>query len=270
MPRIGRFSKEDIDFVRENAQKMSYEEIANTLDRTVESVKDIAENKLGLNLEGRSKVLYNGKRDIENRAYWPQLKSQFTDSELSLFVYHWGLLFQQFREDITHSEELQIVELIKLEIISGRVLSQQKEMVQTISDLKNEVENEKSKNSPDIAKVMNLERQVAGLYATQANLSKEHRDLIQEKNTIYKNLKGTRDARLKNVEDSKDSIVGWFREAIDNRERRIRMGLEMEKMRLAMDKERERLGANYTYVDGDVDRPFLVPALVEKLEPINK
>jgi hypothetical protein len=263
MPRIGRFSKEDIDFVRANAQTTSYEDIAAKLDRTVESVKEIAEGKLGLNLDNKSKLLYNSKKDIENRPYWPQLQSQFTESELTLFVYHWGLLYQQFKEDITHSEELQIVELIKLEILSGRVLSDQKSIVESISALKTQVEDERDKPNPDLSMILNLERQVSGLYASQANLSKENRDLIQEKNTIYKHLKSTRSDRLKNVEDSKDSIVGWFRDAIDNRDRRIRMGRDMEKMRLAADKERERLGANYTYVDGDIDRPLLTPAIVE-------
>jgi preprotein translocase subunit SecD len=242
---------------------MSYEELARTLDRTVESVKEIAENKLGLNIDGKSKILYNAKRDVQNRQYWPQIEKQFTEEEVDLFIYHWGLLFDQFKEDITHTEELQIVELIKLIILNDRILNAQKDMLDNINNIKSLIHDEREKDSPNLVDIVNLERQLAGYYAAQTNLSKENRDTIEEKNTIYKNLKGTRDQRTKNIEESKESIIGWFRLALENRDRRISMGLEMEKMRLAMYKEQERLSKFHTYVDGDIDRPWTTPAILE-------
>jgi hypothetical protein len=36
-------------------------------------------------------------------------------------------------------------------------------------------------------------------------------------------------------------------------------GIEMEKMRLAMEKEKERLSAFHKYDDGIIDQPFLTP-----------
>lgn len=41
-----------------------------------------------------------------------------------------------------------------------------------------------------------------------------------------------------------------------------RYGIEMEKMRLAMNKERERLSALHKYDDGQIDQPFLTPDTV--------
>lgn len=245
---------------------MSYDELAATLDRTVETIKDVAENKLGLNIDGKSKILYNAKRDVENREYWKQLEGQFTEEELRLFVYHWGLIYDQFREDITHTEELQIVELIKLMIMGDRNLSAQKDLADQIRAIKTTIENERSKDNPDNTVILSLERQIAGFYQANGLLTKEYHELVDEKNNIMKALKGTREGRLKNMEDSKESIVVWFRNAIDNRELRIRMGLSMEKMRLAMEAERERLGANYTYANGEIDRPFLCPDIVLKEE----
>jgi hypothetical protein len=40
-------------------------------------------------------------------------------------------------------------------------------------------------------------------------------------------------------------------------------GIEMEKMRLAMDKERERLSQTHKYEDNTSDQPFLTPETVE-------
>lgn len=42
-----------------------------------------------------------------------------------------------------------------------------------------------------------------------------------------------------------------------------RYGIEMEKMRMAMEKEKERLGEYHKYEDGVVDQPFLTPDTVK-------
>jgi hypothetical protein len=42
-----------------------------------------------------------------------------------------------------------------------------------------------------------------------------------------------------------------------------RYGLEMEKMRLAMLKERDRLSAYHKYEDGAVDQPLLTPDTIK-------
>jgi hypothetical protein len=41
-------------------------------------------------------------------------------------------------------------------------------------------------------------------------------------------------------------------------------GIEMEKMRLAMKKEGERLSAFHQYEDGTIDQPFLTPDTVKE------
>jgi hypothetical protein len=41
-----------------------------------------------------------------------------------------------------------------------------------------------------------------------------------------------------------------------------RYGIEMEKMRLAMLKEKERLSQFHQYEDGQIDQPFLTPDTV--------
>ena len=40
-------------------------------------------------------------------------------------------------------------------------------------------------------------------------------------------------------------------------------GIEMEKMRMAMEKERDRLANLHQYEDGQIDQPFLTPDTVK-------
>jgi hypothetical protein len=46
-------------------------------------------------------------------------------------------------------------------------------------------------------------------------------------------------------------------------EKMKRYGIEMEKMRMAMKKEEERLSSFHKYEDGTVDQPFLSPETVK-------
>ena len=51
---------------------------------------------------------------------------------------------------------------------------------------------------------------------------------------------------------------------ISNPELTRQYGVEMEKMKLAMLKEKERLGSYHKYEDGQVDQPFLTPDTVKE------
>ena len=50
---------------------------------------------------------------------------------------------------------------------------------------------------------------------------------------------------------------------VSNPEVAMQYGEEMEKMRLAMEKEKERLSAYHKYTDEMVDQPFLTPDTVQ-------
>jgi len=105
--------------------------------------------------------------------------------------------------------------------------------------------------------VFNMERQVASLKASQESLNKDYRELQTKKNSMLKEMKATREQRVKRLEDSKQSLTGWIAYLMSNPDITQQYGIEMEKMRLAMRKERERLSGFHKYTDGQVDQPFL-------------
>ena len=76
---------------------------------------------------------------------------------------------------------------------------------------------------------------------------------------MLKDLKGTREQRVKAIEDSKLTFASLIKKIATDPQYRSQLGLEMEKMRLAMESEKERLSEYISFDDGQVDQPFLTP-----------
>ena len=76
---------------------------------------------------------------------------------------------------------------------------------------------------------------------------------------MLKDLKGTREQRIKAIEDSKQTFASLVKQIATDKSFRTKIGVDMEKMRLAMEKEKERLSEYHEYLDGTVDQPLLTP-----------
>jgi hypothetical protein len=79
---------------------------------------------------------------------------------------------------------------------------------------------------------------------------------------MLREMKGTREQRIKRLEDSKQSFISWIANLMQDPETMKRYGIEMEKMRLAMVKEQGRLSEFHRYEDDTIDQPFLTPDTV--------
>jgi hypothetical protein len=251
----GRFSKEEIQYIEGHILTDSPDQIAENLDRDPESVENFIKKNHGVGASREEIAAF----DLENRPYWLEVKQQFTEDELKLFKYHWARIISQFRDDVIPTEELQVVDLIKLELLMNRSLKQNKDNIQQISALEGLIRDERARD-PDqqnVDMVFNMERQVASLKASQESLNKDYRELQTKKNSMLKEMKATREQRVKRLEDSKQSLTGWIAYLMSNPDITEQYGIEMEKMRLAMRKERERLSGYHKYTDGQVDQPFL-------------
>ena len=268
--RSGRLDLAEQQYIKDNIKEMHYETIASILDRDPKSVKGWIEKNLGFSASDRKEVeAYN---ELKDKAYWRDLEEQFSEAELEMFVFHWKKMWSQFKDDVFHTEEIQIVDTIKLEILMNRCLRAQNENIKQVSELEGIVigmkkdmaatsdPREKEEMWRDVA---NLDRQTAVLIASREALSRDFKDLQTKKSSMIKDLKGTREQRIKAIEDSKQTFSALIKKIILDSEFRRDIGVEMEKMRLAMDKERERLSAAHTYEDGITDQPYLTPETVE-------
>lgn len=266
----GRFSKDDINFMKENMD-LGYEHVATELDRDPESVFGFIKKKVA---KGEFKRpiwmeepagLEKAQYDLTFRPYWVELQQQFTEDELKLFQYHWARIISQFKDDVIPTEELQVVDLIKLELLMNRALKHNKENIEQIAALEALIlaERQREPDQVDRDDLFNMERQVASLKASTESLNRDYRDLQTKKNSMLKEMKATREQRVKRLEDSKQNFTSWMAYLVSNPEVAISYGEEMEKMRLAMEQEKKRLAAFHKYTDEMVDQPFLTPDTVQ-------
>ena len=255
----GRFSKEEMEFIEANAEVLSPESIAQKLDRDPESIRDWIKKNVGFSPKQKKEAAV--ANELKEKPYYKELSTQFSSEELEMFEFHFKKMWSQFKDDVFHTEEMQIIDTIKLEILMNRILKSQRDNQQEIAIAERLVRDEKArdKDQRDMDLVINLERQVAIMRASQETLSKDYKDLQARKATMLKDLKGTREQRVKAIEDSKLTFASLVKKIATDPQFRNKIGVDMEKMRLAMENEKERLSEYMQYNDGQVDQPFLTP-----------
>ncbi len=257
----GRISKDEKRIIARLVDSMTVEDIASKLDRAVDSVEDFIKREMKIGLTNEQVAAYS----LQDRPYWRELKAQFTDEELELFKYHWAKIISQFKDDVFPTEEIQVVDVIKLEILMNRCLKGNKENIEQINLYDSMIKDERAqdKDQQDIDYILNLERQVASLRASQESLNKDYRELQAKKSSMLREMKGTREQRIKRLEESKQSFVSWVAQLMLNPQLAKDYGIQMEKMRLSMENEKDRLSHLHKYEDGTIDQPFLTPDTVK-------
>lgn len=250
----GRFTEEEIaDIAQLVKDGMEPTDIALKLNRSIKSI-----------LKRVSFIDANKTLDIRDTEQWAVLKGQFSKEEQDMFIYHWKEIILQFRDDVPHTEKMQIIDLIKVDIIMNRLLTQERQQKLDLEELRELCDKEKEKEfaDQDSNLIFNYERQIGFAMAAQTDVHKSFEVLLKDKKQMLAAMKATREQRIKRIEDSKETIVGWMRNLLLHPEERLQVGIDMEKMRLAMDVECGRLSAWHEYEDGVLDQPFLTPSTV--------
>lgn len=252
----GPWSKQEKQFIADNAAKMDAVQIAAVLKRNPDAVAKYIQTHHANSFTEKAKT---AEYDIQKSPVWKDLKQQFSPDELEMFLFHWGRIISQFRDDVYPTEEMQVIDTIKLEILMNRAVTQQHTVMKDIEALETALLVERGNLEPDFQAVNNLERQIGVLRAAQESLNKDYQDMLKEKNKILKEMKATRDARIKHLESNKHNFVNFIRQIVEDRAMRTRLGRDMEKMRLATNVEFQRLSEWHEYEDGQVDQPVLTP-----------
>ena len=260
----GRFSVDEMSFIEAQAEVLSPDQIAEKLDRDPASIRDWIEKNIGFSASQKKEAAV--ANELKAKPYYRELSNQFSAEELEMFEFHFKKMWSQFKDDVFHTEEMQIIDTIKLEILMNRILKSQMDNQQEVLMNERLVQDEKArdKDQRDMDLIINMERQIAILRASQETLSKDYKDLQARKATMLKDLKGTREQRIKAIEDSKLTFASLVKKIATDPSYRNHIGIEMEKMRLATEKEKERLSEYSNYEDGMVDQPFLTSETVKE------
>jgi hypothetical protein len=269
-PKRGRLSQKDIDYIQKNQGKLTTEQIAQRLSRPVSTI----EKHLGDRKGNEARKAMTVSAELELRPEWRQWREQFTKDELEFFKYRYVQLMGQFRDDsILPTEEIQVFNFITLDILMQRVMKEQKKVVveldffqQRLEELYDQIKH-LSPDDPDHEELSKKIRFCEGKYAELSSalkpISQRHESYMMRQSNMLKELKATRDQRVKVLEGSKHSFLGYLR-ALQEDDFREEQGDEMEKYRIATEKQRERLAAPHTYIDGSEDHPLYTPEVAEE------
>lgn len=256
--KSGRLSKADWDYIETNAEKMSAAEIAQALDRALDPILHHLK-KIGKSPNKKAAFEVQAEYDIKSRPFWSDLKKQFSSEELELFLYHWKQIIAQFRRDVMSTEELQIVDAIKMEVLMNRALIEQHDTIKQISRFEEMTQIEEMKPAAERDKELyfSLQRQVASLRAAKEALGRDYKELQTKKSALLKDLKGTREQRVQKLESNKQSFSGLIGKLLSDPDFFAEQGRQMELMRMASNTVKSQLGSYHTYSDGGVDKPLL-------------
>jgi len=263
----GQLSLEEEKFIRDNTGTLTVSQIAEQLNRNEAPInRYIEENRLFIPTDQKSED-DSLRRKLHSKTFWPEIVRQFDEEtgELQYFEDTWIGLVKQFREDVLPAEELQIKQFITIDILINRSMKERKRHIAMTEKLQKIVDDEyeKPEDQRDSAKLMSNETQLSFARNSIANYTNEYTKLLNEQQKISKDLKATREQRIKRIEDGKSSWVGLIR-MLEDEDIREKEGKEMEIIRIATEKARSDLENYYTYADNNVDRPFLTPESVTK------
>lgn len=258
----GKLSMEEMNFLRRNCLEMSVEEMAKAINRTEKPVRRFLEEE-NLRQRGMSDDEHLLLK-LRDRYYYKELKKQFSVGEMEFFEHQWIDYFKQFGEDVIHSEEMQIIEVTRTEILINRGMVDRQEILTRIERLEEMINEEMDKpdDTRDTILLGQLETQLGAAIGSKSAYIQEHEKLLTKKEKSIRDLKGTRDQRKKNADDAKVNFSSWLRQ-LQEEDNIKDAEFEMEIHRIAADKSRKELSKFHAYEDGEVDRPLFNAETVE-------
>jgi hypothetical protein len=213
-----------------------------------------------LHLESIGANALDVKRIIGNLRkshFWTEICKQFTQEEIKYFEGEWATLMLQFKEDVLAAEVLSLKQLVTLNILINRCMKERKAHLEEIDKLQTSLAAEYAMGDmKDPDRIHDLEQQISYARSAASQYTVEYTKLLDQQKTINKDLKATRDQRIKRIEDSKTSFAGLIR-ALEDAEYRKRMGKDAELMKIAKDKAKQDLSEYHEFADGKLDRPLL-------------
>lgn len=257
--KLGRLTKDEQELIRKNYKTSTIEALAVEMGRRPEAINDYIINHLG------AKPKITDKFKLTARKYWPSILKQISEEEAVLFEYHWEKIIEQFNRDVIHTEELQIIDVIRQEILCDRALRSQQDTANSLAELTEELRiakvlskdiDDPMESSENDQRIFDLDRQIAVMRAAQDTLSKDYKTYLSLKMQLFDKIKGSRHMRISKIEDMKETFSTLALKLRTDPNFAEKVSLDMEKMRLSMKMHLQTLG-DYHEFENTTDRPFL-------------
>jgi|SRR6185312_1807340 len=257
-------TNQESEFIRANFTTMTDREIAEKLDRRVATVTKFRQ-RFGLNKPDTPQGKIREKEvapevkfeeELTHSVHYFELKKMFSDDELKKYIRRWVELNMQFsKEGLLASEREQLSQLVRLEILIDRNFVEQRQAIEEGERLEVLIHLEEKKKNKNIDLIMDLHAKLAMVLGSGKAQRKDLLDMQAKHGTILKDLKATRDQRVKAIADNKETFMGFVK-TIMQEEVRIKEARAMELMRLAAEKKEREMMELFDY-GSEIDRLLL-------------
>jgi len=256
--KTGRLSKEEISYIDSNLEDMRDEQIALHLDRSVPS---ISQRRSVAIQERENNQLQTYISQLHAKHFWSTIKRSLLDEEIPAFENSWASLYSQFfHQGVTATDEIMMKDVIIEDILLHRALEQKRNILGEIRE--NEVliaeEREKDMDDRDTDFMTNALRTIVQLRVTSVAYTKEINEIKKTKDGKFKDLKATRNERLKTVEESGKNIFALIK-LLDEQKMRQTEGKMTGLVYEAAKTKEGQMKQNMVFADGDVDKVWLTP-----------
>lgn len=268
--RRGRFTAKDGEYLRANATKMSVEDMAAHLKRDPATVAEWL-SKRGIKNsafydtdEDRARI----KGELVSEPFWLNVREQFTEREQQYFVSQYCEHIVQMEKlaSVEYTEKMQLMHLIRNEIIMDRVLTRQKRAHTQAVEADSKLEELADKTGPDAeVQKKRLREIIQQCEYMFSSFTKEQKEIQDKINQLRRELKMTREQRVKDFNSVTKDFEGLVKKLNDHKFRADE-GKELAVFRAAMEVERARLSEWHEYADGKKDIPLLTPEVIDRIE----
>jgi len=256
--KTGRLSREEIEHIDANLDLMTDKEIAAHLNRSVSS---ISQRRAVAPQESANTELQNYISQLHSKHFWTTVQKSLLEDEVSTFENSWAALYSQFfHQGVTATDEIMMKDVVIDDILLHRALEEKRNILHEIKFHEKALVEERAKDMDDRDTdfMTNSLRTIVQLRGTAEAYTKETNEIKKTKDGKFKDLKATRNERLKTVEESGKNIFALIKLLDDNKMRETEgkmTGLVYE----ASKSKEGYMRQNMVFADGEVDRPWLTP-----------
>jgi len=262
-------SPEDRQYIDENAGAIPVDDIADHLGKKRSTVFRYMEQHDLLSQEDirDARVKRRIINNLHNEAFWYVIEEGYTEKERAYFEETWYQYMVQLDINVTPTELENIKSLIETNIRINRMTINEQKINDDIARLDVEIQNVQNRmRGADEDEMEELTHEIQALMNSQSALAASRTSIAKEISTCQKDqsqlMKDLDVTRARRVEKSDMSDKTWTRmltEIKENPLRKRQMGAVAFLSMMATERARARLMQPYTYADGEVGHPMLLP-----------
>ncbi len=262
----GSFTNDERQFILEHQDDMSTEEIGKHLNRKPLLVEKFIQSHTTLPTADNK----GARSHLRRSTFYKHLQQEFTPDELEYIQEQYVKYVQQLKEDIAATEEVQLLSLIKVEVLQQRNLKGKQKISdnatryqQMRDDMMKDVNGDFSKLDKDAKNtIMELSNSMQACMNAEGAKTNEYIELQKQHNELTKKLMASRDQRVNEIASIKTTWSGYIKQ-LQDRDKQLEESTRLGITKKATEKEFKRLAKPHEYADKTIDNPVFTAEVVD-------